>query len=201
MEIENVATEQVVNEQPQQETEVREEPKERTFTQSELDSIVKKRLDKAEQKFNERLNALEQAQKLQTMNEQEKVQYQAQQEREAFEKERQAFYEKRDAFNKAQYKMTIEKQFSEKGLPTSMADLLTSLDAEQVNTKINEMAEQFGVSVNTQIQEKLKQTTTPQEPIQRKQLFTLQEIQAMSLEEYQANKELINESLKEIYKK
>lgn len=201
MEIENVATEQVVNEQPQQETEVREEPKERTFTQSELDSIVKKRLDKAEQKFNERLNALEQAQKLQTMNEQEKVQYQAQQEREAFEKERQAFYEERDAFNKAQYKMTIEKQLSEKGLPTSMADLLTSLDAEQVNTKINEMAEQFGVSVNTQIQEKLKQTTTPQEPIQRKQLFTLQEIQAMSLEEYQANKELINESLKEIYKK
>lgn len=201
MEIENVATEQVVNEQPQQETEVREEPKERTFTQSELDSIVKKRLDKAEQKFNERLNALEQAQKLQTMNEQEKVQYQAQQEREAFEKERQAFYEERDAFNKAQYKMTIEKQLSEKGLPTSMADLLTSFDAEQVNTKINEMAEQFGVSVNTQIQEKLKQTTTPQEPIQRKQLFTLQEIQAMSLEEYQANKELINESLKEIYKK
>lgn len=201
MEIENVATEQVVNEQSQQETEVREEPKERTFTQSELDSIVKKRLDKAEQKFNERLNALEQAQKLQTMNEQEKVQYQAQQEREAFEKERQAFYEERDAFNKAQYKMTIEKQLSEKGLPTSMADLLTSLDAEQVNTKINEMAEQFGVSVNTQIQEKLKQTTTPQEPIQRKQLFTLQEIQAMSLEEYQANKELINESLKEIYKK
>ncbi len=197
MEESNVMTEQVV-EQPQ---EVQAEPKERTFTQSELDSIVKKRLDKAEQKFNERLNALEQAQKLQSMNESEKAQFQAQQEREAFEKERQAFYEERDAFNKAQYKMTIEKQLSEKGLPTSMADLLTSFDAEQVNTKINEMAEQFGVSVNTQIQEKLKQTTTPQEPTQRKQLFTLQEIQAMNLEEYQANKELINESLKEIYKK
>jgi hypothetical protein len=144
---------------------------------------------------------MQQAQKLQSMNESEKAQFQAQQEREAFEKERQAFYEERDAFNKAQYKMTIEKQLSEKGLPTSMADLLTSFDAEQVNTKINEMAEQFGVSVNTQIQEKLKQTTTPQEPTQRKQLFTLQEIQAMNLEEYQANKELINESLKEIYKK
>lgn len=195
MEIENVATEQVV-EQPQQ-TEVQSEPKERTFTQSELDSIVKKRLDKAEQKFNERLNALEQAQKLQSMNEQEKVQYQAQQEREAFEKERQAFYEERDAFNKAQYKMTIEKQLSEKGLPTSMADLLTSLDAEQVNTKINEMAEQFGVSVNTQIQEKLKQTTTPQEPTkQAKQLLTREQIENMSPQEYRANRDLINESLK-----
>lgn len=195
MEENNVATEQVV-EQPQQ-TEVQSEPKERTFTQSELDSIVKKRLDKAEQKFNERLNALEQAQKLQSMNEQEKVQYQAQQERETFEKERQAFYEERDAFNKAQYKMTIEKQLSEKGLPTSIADLLTTLDAEQVNTKINEMAEQFGVSVNTQIQEKLKQTTTPQESTkQTKQLLTLEEIQNMTTEEYLKNKTLVEESLK-----
>ena len=193
----NVVTEQVV-EQPQQEV---KEQNERTFTQSELDAIVKKRLDKAEQKFNERLNQLEQAQKLAQMSEQEKQQFEAQKAREEFEKERQAFYEERDAFNKTQYKMTIEKQLSEKGLPTSMADLLTSMDAEQVNAKINELSEQFGASVNRQIESKLKSTTVPQEPTQQKQLFTLNEIQSMSIEEYRANKDLINESLKEIYKK
>ena len=198
MEENNVVTEQVV-EQPQQE-EVKEQ-NERTFTQSELDAIVKKRLDKAEQKFNERLNQLEQAQKLAQMSEQEKQQFEAQKAREEFEKERQAFYEERDAFNKTQYKMTIEKQLSEKGLPTSMADLLVSMDAEQVNAKINELAEQFGASVNRQIESKLKSTTVPQEPTQPKQLFTLSEIQSMSIEEYRANKDLINESLKEIYKK
>lgn len=194
----NVVTEQVVEQQPQQEV---KEQNERTFTQSELDAIVKKRLDKAEQKFNERLNQLEQAQKLAQMSEQEKQQFEAQKAREEFEKERQAFYEERDAFNKTQYKMTIEKQLSEKGLPTSMADLLTSMDAEQVNAKINELSEQFGASVNRQIESKLKSTTVPQEPTQQKQLFTLSEIQSMSIEEYRANKDLINESLKEIYKK
>ena len=192
----NVVTEQVV-EQPQEE----EIKPEKTFTQAELDAIVKKRLDKAEQKFNERLNQLEQAQKLAQMSEAEKQQFEAQKAREEFEKERQAFYEERDAFNKTQYKMTIEKQLSEKGLPTSMADLLTSMDAEQVNAKINELSEQFGASVNRQIESKLKSTTVPQEPTQQKQLFTLSEIQSMSIEEYRANKDLINESLKEIYKK
>ena len=194
----STVTEQVVEQQPQQEV---KEQNERTFTQSELDAIVKKRLDKAEQKFNERLNQLEQAQKLAQMSEQEKQQFEAQKAREEFEKERQAFYEERDAFNKTQYKMTIEKQLSEKGLPTSMADLLTSMDAEQVNAKINELSEQFGASVNRQIESKLKSTTVPQEPTQQKQLFTLSEIQSMSIEEYRANKDLINESLKEIYKK
>ena len=194
----STVTEQVVEQQPQQEV---KEQNERTFTQSELDAIVKKRLDKAEQKFNERLNQLEQAQKLAQMSEQEKQQFEAQKAREEFEKERQAFYEERDAFNKTQYKMTIEKQLSEKGLPTSMADLLVSMDAEQVNAKINELSEQFGVSVNRQIESKLKSTTVPQEPTQQKQLFTLSEIQSMSIEEYRANKDLINESLKEIYKK
>lgn len=194
----STVTEQVVEQQPQQEV---KEQNERTFTQSELDAIVKKRLDKAEQKFNERLNQLEQAQKLAQMSEQEKQQFEAQKAREEFEKERQAFYEERDAFNKTQYKMTIEKQLSEKGLPTSMADLLVSMDAEQVNAKINELSEQFGASVNRQIESKLKSTTVPQEPTQQKQLFTLSEIQSMSIEEYRANKDLINESLKEIYKK
>ena len=194
----STVTEQVVEQQPQQEV---KEQNERTFTQSELDAIVKKRLDKAEQKFNERLNQLAPAQQLAQMSEQEKQQFEAQKAREEFEKERQAFYEERDAFNKTQYKMTIEKQLSEKGLPTSMADLLVSMDAEQVNAKINELSEQFGVSVNRQIESKLKSTTVPQEPTQQKQLFTLSEIQSMSIEEYRANKDLINESLKEIYKK
>ena len=63
METENInVNEQVVNEQPQQtETEVQSEPK---FTQAEVDKIVQKRLAKEQAKFEQRLNALEESQKL-----------------------------------------------------------------------------------------------------------------------------------------
>lgn len=199
MDEQNNVVEQV-EQQPQEQAQA-EQPVEKTFTQKEVDEIVKKRLAKEQSKFEARLNALEENAKLQAMDEKQKAEYQTQKEREQFEAERQAFYEERDKFNKAQYKMTIEKQLQEKGLPTSMADLLTSMDAEQVNSKINELTEQFGASVNAQIENRLKQTSTPQEPTQRKQLFTLQEIQAMSIEEYRANKALVEESLKNIYKK
>ena len=59
MDEQNTSVEQVQQE-PQQE---KQEQQERTFTQKEVDAIVKKRLDKAEAKFNERLNQLEEAQK------------------------------------------------------------------------------------------------------------------------------------------
>jgi hypothetical protein len=197
MENENVATEQVVNEQPQEVS----EPKEKTFTQEQVDEIVKKRLAKENAKFEQRLNALEESSKLNAMNEQEKANYQAQKEREAFENERQAFYAERDAFNKAKYKQTIEQQLIEKGLPTTLSDMLVGMSAEEVNQKIIELSDSFGASVNTQIQEKLKQTTVPQEPIkQHRTYLTVEQISAMTPQEYKANRDWINESLKHLGK-
>ena len=195
----NVATEQneqVVEQQPQEETKP-----EKTFTQAELDAIVKKRLDKAEQKFNERLNQLEEAQKLAQMSEQEKQQFEFDKRIKELEQREQALLEKENAYSKQQYQNEIENQLKAKGLPTDLADLLINLDAETVSKKIDSMANAIGASVNSEIENKLKSSSIPQEPTkQPKRLLTREEIANMSLEEYRKNRDLINESLANLNK-
>lgn len=208
MEEQNNVVEQV--EQPQEEAQTEQPKQEKTYTKAEIDEMFSKRIGKEkaklekqfEEKFNERLNALEEAQKLQSLSENEKAEYQAKKEREAFEAERQAFYEERDAFNRAKYKATIEQELQSKGLPISLSDMLVGMNAEEVNQKITELSESFGASVNNQIQEKLKQTTTPQEPtVEKPQLLTIEQIQKLTPQEYMKNKDLVEQSLKDIYKK
>ncbi len=194
----NVATEQneQVVEQPQEETKP-----EKTFTQAELDAIVKKRLDKAEQKFNERLNQLEEAQKLAQMSEQEKQQFEFDKRVKELEQREQALLEKESAYSKQQYQNEIENQLKAKGLPTDLADLLINLDAETVAKKIDSMSNAIGASVNSEIENKLKSSSIPQEPTkQPKRLLTREEIANMSLEEYRKNRDLINESLANLNK-
>ena len=195
----NVATEQneqVVEQQPQEETKP-----EKTFTQAELDAIVKKRLDKAEQKFNERLNQLEEAQKLAQMSEQEKQQFEFDKRIKELEQREQALLEKENAYSKQQYQNEIENQLKAKGLPTDLADLLINLDAETVAKKIDSMANAIGASVNSEIENKLKSSSIPQEPTkQPKRLLSREEIANMSLEEYRKNRDLINESLANLNK-
>lgn len=194
MEENNVATEQVVNEQPQE-----QEPK---FTQAEVDKIVQKRLAKEQAKFEQRLNALEESQKLNAMSEREKEEYQKQKEREEFEEERKAFYAERDEFNHSRYKQTIEQQLQSKGLPTEMADLLVGFDAETVASKIAVMEQSFNNQLNATVESKIKSSASiPTVPNQTEKLLSLEEIQGLSMSEYQAHKDLIEKSLKSIYKK
>ena len=90
---------------------VQEEPRMVQMTQEALDELISKRLSRQEKKLNEqfekRLSEMSEAQKLAQMNEQQKAEYQAQKEREAFEEERKTFYAERDAFNKQMYKLEI----------------------------------------------------------------------------------------------
>ena len=195
MEEQNTSVEQVQQE-PQQE---KQEQQERTFTQKEVDAIVKKRLDKAEAKFNERLNQLEEAQKLAQMSEQEKQQFEFDKRVQDLEAREKALKEKENAYNKQQYHNEIENQLKTKGLPTDLADLLTGFDAETVASKIDSLAQSMGNSVSNQIQEKLKQSSIPQESTQQpKALLTREQIERMTPQEYKANRDLINESLKHL---
>ena len=197
MDEQNTSVEQVQQE-PQQE---KQEQQERTFTQKEVDAIVKKRLDKAEAKFNERLNQLEEAQKLAQMSEQEKQQFEFDKRVQDLEAREKALKEKENAYNKQQYHNEIENQLKTKGLPTDLADLLTGFDAETVASKIDSLAQSMGNSVSNQIQEKLKQSSIPQESTQQpKALLTREQIERMTPQEYKANRDLINESLKHLNK-
>ena len=178
---------------------------ERTYSKEEVTDIVEKRLrrerEKMEKQFSERINALEENIKLQAMSEQEKANYQAQKEKDAFEQERQAFYQERDAFNKDRYRSTIEQQLQAKGLPTDLADLLTDYDAETVASKIASMEKSFNTQVNNSIQDRVKASaSTPIAPTQEQQgLLSMEQIRQMSTQEIIKNKELVDKSLDAIY--
>ena len=205
--------EQTQGEQVQQQNEVKvdtqpqvqEEPKMVQMTQEALDELISKRLSRQEKKLNEqfekRLSEMSEAQKLAQMNEQQKAEYQAQKEREAFEEERKTFYAERDAFNKQMYKLEIQKQLSEAGLP-DISDTLVGMEAEAVKAQIDTMKQAFDKQVSASVEAKIKSSAnTPTVPREEQQgLLSMEQIKAMTTNEYMANRELVEKSLKALRK-
>lgn len=181
-----------------------EQKQEKTYSKEQVSEIVEKRLkrerEKLEKQFTERINALEENIKLQAMTEQEKANYQAQKELEAFEEERKAFYAERDAFNKEKYRATIQAQLQEANLP-DVSDLLVGLDAETVKAKIDGMKQSFSNQINQQVQAKVQASANvPTQPSEQVKLLTLDEIKSMSAKEITANRDLVDKSLKALQK-
>ena len=190
-----------VDTQPQ----VHEEPKMVQMTQEQLDELISKRLSRQEKKLNEqfekRLSEMSEAQKLAQMDEKQKAEYQAQKEREAFEEERKSFYAERDAFNKAQYKLEIQRQLHEAGLP-DISDTLVGLEAEVVKAQIDTMKQSFEAQINASIENRVKASASvPTVPQKEEQLLTLEQIKALSATEMTQNKELVQKSLQALNKR
>lgn len=165
----------------QQATEVvetkEEEIKERTFTQSEVDAIIQKRLAKEQSKFEQRLNQLEESQKLSQMNESQKQEYEYNKRLEELTKREQELETKQQAYNQQTYKHEIEKNLTERGLPLSLADMLVTMDAESSLAKMNQLQQEMGASVNAQIESKIKQSAeVPVTPIEENKPITLNDI-------------------------
>ena len=190
-----------VDTQPQ----VQEEPKMVSMTQEQFDKLIADRLSRQEKRlteqFNKQLSEMSEAQKLSVMDEQQKAEYQAQKEREAFEEERKTFYAERDAFNKAQYKAEIQRQLNEAGLP-DVSDTLVSMEAEAVKAQINTMKQAFDKQVNMQIENRIKSSAnTPTVPQEEAKPLTLEDINAMSPTQFKQNKAEIEKVLMEAFKK
>ena len=189
-----------VDTQPQ----VQEEPKMVSMTQEQFDKLIADRLSRQKKRlteqFNKQLSEMTEAQKLNAMDEKQKAEYQAQKERETFEEERKTFYAERDAFNKAQYKLEIQRQLNEAGLP-DISDTLVGMEAEQVKAQIDVMKQEFDKKINMQIENRIKSSAnTPTVPQEEQRLLTLEEIKALSTNEYLANRELVEKSLKALRK-
>ena len=180
------------------------QPKMVQMTQEQLDELISKRLSRQEKKLNEqfekRLNEMSEAQKLQAMSEQEKAHYQAQKEKEAFEAERKAFYAERDAFNKQLYKAEIQRQLNEANLP-DISDTLVGLEAEVVKAQIDTMKQSFDAQINRTVEAKIKSSASiPTVPQKEQQLLTIEQIKALSVDEYNANRDLVQKSLQAMKK-
>ena len=190
-----------VDTQPQ----VQEEPKMVSMTQEQFDKLIADRLSRQEKRlteqFNKQLSEMSEAQKLSVMDEQQKAEYQAQKEREAFEEERKTFYAERDAFNKAQYKAEIQRQLNEAGLP-DVSDTLVNMEAEAVKAQINTMKQAFDKQVNMQIENRIKSTaSTPTVSQKESKPLTLEDINAMTATQFKQNKTEIEKVLMEAFKK
>ena len=181
------------------------QPKMVQMTQEALDELISKRLSRQEKKLNEqfekRLSEMSEAQKLAQMNEQQKAEYQAQKEREAFEEERKTFYAERDAFNKQMYKLEIQKQLSEAGLP-DISDTLVGLEAEQVKAQIDTMKASFDAQVNASIENRIKQSASvPTTPVKESKPLTLEDINNMTPQEIKAHKSEVEKVLLNSFRK
>lgn len=190
-----------VDTQPQ----VQEEPKMVSMTQEQLDKMIADRLARQERKLNEafdkKLNELSEAQKLAQMSDDERKEHDYAKRLSDLEAREKALQEKESAYNKQQYLNEITTQLQAKGLPTDLADLLTDYDAETVASKIASMEKSFNTQVNNSIQDKIKSSAnTPTVPQEEQRLLTLDEIKALSTNEYLANRELVEKSLKALKK-
>lgn len=189
-----------VDTQPQ----VQEEPKMVSMTQEQLDKMIADRLARQERKLNEafdkKLNELSEAQKLAQMSDDERKEHDYAKRLSDLEAREKALQEKESAYNKSQYKAEIQRQLNEAGLP-DVSDMLVSMDAEAVKTQINVMKASFNAQINASVEAKIKSSAnTPTVPQEEQRLLTLDEIKAMSTNEYMANRELVEKSLKALRK-
>lgn len=206
--------EQTQGEQVQQQNEVKvdtqpqvqEEPKMVSMTQEQLDKMIADRLARQERKLNEafdkKLNELSEAQKLAQMSDDERKEHDYAKRLSDLEAREKALQEKESAYNKSQYKAEIQRQLNEAGLP-DVSDMLVSMDAEAVKTQINVMKASFNAQINASVEAKIKSSAnTPTVPQEEQQgLLSMEQIKAMSTNEYMANRELVEKSLKALNKK
>ena len=190
----------VADTQPQ----VQEEPKMVSMTQEQLDKMIADRLARQERKLNEafdkKLNELSEAQKLAQMSDDERKEHDYAKRLSDLEAREKALQEKESAYNKSQYKAEIQRQLNEAGLP-DVSDMLVSMDAQQVKAQIDVMKASFHAQVNASVEAKIKSSAnTPTVPQEQNRLLTLDEIKAMTTNEYMANRELVEKSLKALRK-
>ena len=186
------------------EPQVQEQPKMVQMTQEQLDKLISDRLARQERKlneqFNKRLDEMSEAQKLAQMSEEERKEHDFAKRLEELTNREKALQEKENAYNKQQYKQEIQRQLNEAGLP-DISDTLVGLEAEVVKAQIDTMKQSFEAQINASIQAKIQNSaSTPTVPQKEAQLLTIEQIQSLSIEEYNANRDLVQKSLQAMKK-
>ena len=175
------------------------EPKMVTMTQDQLDELISKRLSRQEKKFEEKISALQEAQKLASMDEQEKADYEYNKRIAELEAREKAIQEREEAYNKSKYQAEIQRMLGEANLP-DVSDLLVGLDAETFKAKIDSMKASFTSQLNAQVQSKVQSSaTTPVMPNEQVKPLTMEDIAKMSHQEIIKRKAEVDKVVKEYY--
>ena len=131
----------------------------KTFTQEDVDRIVKERLAKAEKKFEDRLNkavsdAIADYERKSKLSDEDKAKEEEQMKlREIEERERNAALKE----NRADARELMQ----EKGIPTNLVDWVVDVDPEKTRENIEALGEAFHKAVSEAVEMKLAGTTPP----------------------------------------
>lgn len=128
---------------------------EKTFTQDEVDTIIKGRLAKERKSWEKLIQDKQtEAEKLAGMTEKEKKSYQ-EKKRESDLAEREAAITRRELMAQA------KDSLADKGIPIELAEALTFTDAETCNKSIQVVSKAFQEAVEKAVNERLKGGATP----------------------------------------
>ena len=133
------------------------ETNEKTYTQKELDAIVQsesdRRVTQALDKYKKKAESqIKEAEKLASMDANQKLQYQLQQKEEELN-------EKEKNLTLAENKISCASILADKKLPIKLADLVLDIDAESMNSKISILEDAFKDAVNKEVNKRLTSTT------------------------------------------
>ena len=133
------------------------ETTEKTYTQSELDSIVQaeadRRVTQALDKYRKKTETqIREAEKLASMDANQKYQYQ-------LEQKEAELNEKARNLTLAENKIACTSILSEKNLPIKLADLVLDVQAETMNSKISIVEKCFNEAVRQEVEKRLTSTT------------------------------------------
>lgn len=127
-----------------------QENSQKSFTQEDVDKIVRQRLSRERTKWEkEQQEQQTEAEKLAGMNEKQKKEYQ--------EKKRQDSLDAREKeITKRELMATAKETLADKGLPISLASVLDYTDADTCNSSIESVEKAFQEAVQKAVDDKLK---------------------------------------------
>ena len=159
---------------------------EKTFTQSELDSIIEKRLSKERAKWEKKVKEeADEAARMAKMSEAEKQEA-------LFNKRVKELEEREEAFNQQQKALQQEKMLNEtknqlmtRGLPLDFADKVMADTAEGTLANIDAFEKQWQAAINNAVDSRLK-GTTPTSPLRKNK--PNKDVSKMSFSEFAEHK-------------
>lgn len=154
----------------------------KTYTQEEVNELLQKEADrrvsealkKAEKKSAEKIK---EAQKLATLNEQQKYEYE-------LEQREKAIAEKERELALSENKTVASKILSERGISLELVDFVVAEDADTMNNNINLLDKAFKASVKAEVEKRLN-TTTPKANLPTNVSYTKKDFATMPLSQMQ----------------
>ena len=125
-------------------------PVEKTFTQTEIDAIITKRLERERKEAKAQIEkAVTEAQKLAKMSADERLEH------ERLERDKQ-LKDRETEITKRELRAEAKSQLSDKGLPVELAEVLPYTDAETTNQALEAVEKVFRLAVEKGVNERLK---------------------------------------------